>query len=286
MIHATNVTKRFGRIAAVDDVSVGVAPGESIALWGGNGAGKTTLIRCMLGVLRFRGTITIGGIDVRRRGKRARSLIGYVPQELSFHDDMRLGAAMGFYAALRGVRAERGRTLLERFGLAGHERKRLRDLSGGMKQRLALSVALLADPPIVVLDEPTSNLDARARDEVIESLRELRRDGRTIVLASHRRDEVSAIADRVVVLERGRVTADLPPRKLWPDTLHVLRLYVEGCERSAYSHLREAGFTAELNGHGLCVSVPADQKAAPIMTLSGRGFRVRNFEILEGESTR
>lgn len=286
MIRATNVTKRFGRVAAVDGVNLIVHPGESIALWGGNGAGKTTLIRCMLGVLRFRGAISIAGIDVRRRGTRARRLIGYVPQELSFHDDMRLGAAMGFYAALRGVRAQRGRMLLDRFGLAGHERKRLRDLSGGMKQRLALSVALLADPPIVVLDEPTSNLDAHARNEVIEALRDLRRDGRTIILASHRRDEVGAIADRVIVLERGRVRTNLPPADLWHDTLHVLRLYVEGSERGAYSLLRDAGFTAELNGHGLCVSVQADQKAAPILTLSGRGVRVRNFEILEGENAR
>ena len=152
MIAAKGITKKFGRVAAVDDVSFRLEAGDAMALWGSNGAGKTTLIRCLLGVMRFRGKASIAGLDVARRGRRTRSLVGYVPQELAFHDDARLGPCMLFFARLRNAGAEDAIAALETVGLQGHERKRVRDLSGGMKQRLALAIAMVSDPPIIILD--------------------------------------------------------------------------------------------------------------------------------------
>ena len=96
MICAKSITKRFGKVEAVSDVSFTIEQGGALALWGSNGAGKTTLIRCLLGVIRHRGRVTINGVDVRKRGRHARALVGYVPQELAFHDDARLGSAMMF----------------------------------------------------------------------------------------------------------------------------------------------------------------------------------------------
>src|SRR5690606_17373798 len=183
-------TKRFRRVAAVDGVSFDLDAGGALALWGSNGAGKTTLIRCILGVFRCRGAIAINGLDVRCRGRAARALVGYVPQELSFHDDTRLGGAIAFFARLRGVDLDRAREALRTVQLDGHERTRVRDLSGGMKQRLALAVALVSDPPLIVLDEPTSNLDASGRADVMDTLRALKARGKTIVFASHRPEEV------------------------------------------------------------------------------------------------
>ena len=284
MIDASHITRSFGRVAAVNDVSFVLPQGESLALWGPNGAGKTTLIRCLLGVIRFQGRVTIGGIDVARRGKPARSLVGYVPQELAFHDDARLLASMRFYARLHAVDASRApERALESVGLTGHEKKRVRDLSGGMKQRLALAIALLADPPVVMLDEPTSNLDASGRRDVVETLRQLAGSGKTVVFSSHRADEVRTLAGRVLVMERGRVLQDTTPAALWPCEAgaRTLRLFLRhASELDAAEVLRGAGHAVNLNGHGLCVTVAGDQKAGPIHTLALAQIEVRDIEIL------
>lgn len=284
IITADSVTKRFGRATAVDGLTLHVEDGQAVALWGSNGAGKTTFVRCLLGILPFRGSIRVGGRDVKRHGKRVRGLIGYVPQELAFHDDMRLEAAMAFFARLRGANLREGASLLERVGLGGHEAKRVRDLSGGMKQRLALAVAMLSDPPIIVLDEPTSNLDAAGRGEVAQTLQALREEGKTIVFASHRPDEVMTLADRVIVMDKGRLVRDTTPTALWPGQAgaQTVRLHVSNMsEVAAAVLLREAGHTVNLNGHGLCVAVPRGQKAGPISTLCRSRVEVRDFEILE-----
>jgi len=284
MIQVTNITKRFGRVEAVSSVSLELEPGGSLALWGSNGAGKTTLVRCLLGVIRYRGHALIGGIDVRRRGRHARALVGYVPQELAFHDDARLGSAMMFFARLRGADRIRASESLDAVELSGHERKRVRDLSGGMKQRLALAVALLSDPPLIILDEPTSNLDAAGRGEVVATLRHLRNAGKTLLFASHRPDEVISLADRVLVMERGKVVRDTTPADLWPTEkpVQVVRLYLTmASETDAADVLREAGHAVHLNGHGLCVAVPRDRKAEPITALAGRQIEVRDIEVLD-----
>ncbi|MCW5777378.1 MAG: ABC transporter ATP-binding protein [Phycisphaeraceae bacterium] len=284
MITATNVTKKFGPVTAVSDVSFDLADGASLALWGSNGAGKTTLIRCLLGVCRFKGRASIGGVDVRRRGRHARALVGYVPQELAFHDDVRLASAMNFFAGLRRAAPARAAQSLAAVGLTGHERKRVRDLSGGMKQRLALAIALLSDPPLIVLDEPTSNLDAAGRGEVVHTLRALKQAGKTLIFASHRPDEVIALADRVIVLERGRVERDTTPAELWPTEkpVQVVRLHLAMArEEDAAEALRQAGHAVHLNGEGLCVAVARDRKAEPISTHARHHNEVRDNEMLD-----
>lgn len=284
MIVAKGITKRFGRTAAVSDVSFQLEDGGAIALWGSNGAGKTTLIRCLLGVIRFNGSASIGELDVRKRGRHARALAGYVPQELAFHDDVRLSNAIGFFARIRRASRRSAHESLAAVGLAGHERKRVRDLSGGMKQRLALAVALLSDPPLIILDEPTSNLDAAGRSEVVDTLQRLRRAGKTLLFASHRPDEVIVLADRVLVMERGSVVRDSTPAQLWPTKkpVQVMRIHLTmGSEAEAAEALRAGGHAVHLNGHGLCVAVPRDRKAEPITTLARSQIDVRDIELLD-----
>jgi len=284
MIRADNVTKRFGRMRAVDQVSFTLDESESLALWGSNGAGKTTLIRCLLGILRFQGKVTINDQDVQRNGKLARSMVGYVPQELAFHDDAKLGRSILFFALLRGMGANDAARVLDVVDLSGHEDKRVRDLSGGMKQRLALAIALIADPPIVVLDEPTSNLDASGRGEVVETLKRLREEGKTLLFASHRPDEVHSLASRVLVMEKGKLIKDVAPSELWPthSALQTIRLHtMNGNDDQAASVLRGAGHAVNLNKHGLCVSVPYNRKADPLNLLANASIEVRDFEILE-----
>src|SRR5687767_8926359 len=123
MIRAEHLTMRFGRHRAVDDLTFSVGPAESLALWGPNGAGKTTAIRCVLGLLRFGGTISVHGFDVRSEGKAARRALGYVPQELALHDDLGALEALDFYGRLKRAPRERPAQVLAEVGLADHGRK-------------------------------------------------------------------------------------------------------------------------------------------------------------------
>ena len=283
MIEARHITKRFKRVLAVNDLSFDLQGGGSLALWGSNGAGKTTLIRCLLGVFPLQGTIRIDGIDVRKNGKHARARIGYVPQELAFHDDAKLGSALRFFAKLRSVNPGQAARSLEAVGLSGHESKRVRDLSGGMKQRLALAIALIADPPIIVLDEPTSNLDSSGRGEVVDTLIKLRNQGKTLIFASHRPDEVITLADRVLVMEQGRLVLQTTPEALWPSrsSIRSMRLFIDkGDEHHAAEILREGGFAVNHGNSGLTVSIEQHRKAEPMNHLAGRGISVRDFELL------
>ncbi|MFT3788360.1 MAG: ABC transporter ATP-binding protein [Tepidisphaeraceae bacterium] len=217
MIQLHHVIKKFGRQRAVDDVSLHIRPGESIALWGTNGAGKSTLLRCMLGLYRYRGSIVIDGIDARRHGKRARQLVGYVPQEISFYDDLRVAEALRYFGTLKGVTGIDIDAALDRVGLLGTDRKRVRELSGGMKQRLALALALQSEPRVLLLDEVTASLDIAGRGELIQLLSTLGGGETTFVFASHRVEEIELLATRVVSLEHGRVTNDQPTASFLDD---------------------------------------------------------------------
>ncbi len=205
MIEITQMTKKFGRFVALQDVTLRINAGEAVALWGPNGAGKSTLIRCLLGLLPFRGGAEVAGLNVRKNGKAARRLIGYLPQEPALFDDLRLAEVAVLFARLKRASTADAKQMLRDIGLASHMRKRVRQLSGGMKQRLSLGLALLTNPPVIVLDEPTSNLDADGRRELLDDIARLRDAGKTILLVSHRGEEVHEIADRIVTLESGRI---------------------------------------------------------------------------------
>lgn len=281
MIRIQSLTKRFGRTAAVDGVSLEIPAGDAVALWGANGAGKTTIIRSVLGLLRFSGRVEVGGHEVRRDGKRARVLIGYVPQELGFYDDLGVAQAIAFFSRLKGVRVKSAADVLAGVGLCGHERKRIRELSGGMKQRLALAIAMLGSPPVLVLDEVTASLDACGREEFVSLLSGLSGGGKTLLFASHRAEEVTTLARRVVMLEKGRITAEVPAAKfvsrLGVGT--VLHLHIKPPARArAVELLSRSGFSPRLNGVGLLVPVPPEQKAAPFRVLAEGRVAVEDFE--------
>lgn len=189
----------------LDDVSFTVAAGEAVALWGSNGAGKTTALRALLGLVPFSGKAVVGGVDVRRRGREARGRVGFVPQEVTLQPDLSGRETLAFYAGLRRVPPAEVADQVEWLGLAEHLDKRVQQLSGGLKQRLALGLALLGDPPVLLLDEPTANLDAEGRERFYRLLDELRARGKTLVFTSHRAEEVTRLADRVLRLEDGRL---------------------------------------------------------------------------------
>lgn len=283
MIEVRNLTKRFGRFTAVDDLSFTVEPGGAVALWGANGAGKTTAVRCLLNLFPFEGDIIINGLDVCRQSKAVRRLIGFVPQELSFHDDMSVAETLIFYARLK--KAPDGydfEPLLEQVRLTAHLKKRVGELSGGLKQRLALAVALLSDPPILVLDEPTASLDIRAREEFLLLLRSLKKEGKTMVFSSHHLEEITALADRVLLLEGGRLVVDAPPDQLeqrlgWETTLH-LYLPETGIDPALVT-LAGLGMPVSRNGRGVRVSVAPGAKGKVLRVLQQAGIEVDDFSV-------
>jgi ABC-type multidrug transport system ATPase subunit len=283
MIEVRNLTKRFGRFTAVDDLSFAVGQGEAVALWGANGAGKTTAVRCLLNLFPYEGEITVNGLDARRQSKEVRRLIGFVPQELSFHDDMSVAETLVFYARLK--KAPDGfdfEPLLEQLRLTPHVQKRVGELSGGLKQRLALAVALLSDPPILVLDEPTASLDIRSREEFLTLLRGLKRAGKTMVFSSHHLEEITALADRVLLLEGGRLVVDAPPDQLerqlnWETTLH-LYLPDAGID-PALQTLTRLGMPVSRNGRGVRVQVRPGAKGEVLRALHEAGLDVDDFSV-------
>lgn len=193
----------YGKTNILADASFELDAGEAVALWGENGAGKTTLLRTVLGLLRHEGTVEVMGVDIRNGGRDTRARIGYVPQEIRLEDGT-VQEVVQTYAALRGARGREAALLVERLGLREHERKQTSALSGGLRQRLALALALLNDPPLLLLDEPTANLDAAARADYLVHLQMLRKEGKAILFTSHRMDEIGALASRVVVLQNAR----------------------------------------------------------------------------------
>lgn len=216
-IRVKQLRKRYGKVDILHGLSFDVHPGEVVALWGANGAGKTTLLKALLGLISFEGQIEVEGYDVSRDGKRARRSIGYVPQETAFYD-LSVKRTLEFYARLKSgklkIPATRIPILLGRLGLREHAAKSVSVLSGGLKQRLALAIALLDDPPVLLMDEPTANLDVQARCDYLALLAALRDEGKTIVFASHRLEELEALADRVLWLEQGRLIETLKPEML------------------------------------------------------------------------
>ena len=283
MIRVANLEKRFGKTTVVTDLSFEVAAGEALALWGANGAGKTTAIKCVLGLLHYRGSISINGLDARRRGRDARRQLGYVPQELAFYDDLTALATAQFYGRLKHVPPARAHAVLAQVGLADHAGKPVSVLSGGMKQRLALALALLADPPVLVLDEPTSNLDTLARDQFLQLLVEVKASGKTILFTSHRLEEVEALADRALVLEKGKLIAQVPAVNL-AGTVGLksrVKLYLpDAALDAALEVLTRDGFSASRNGTGIYVDVQPGHKAQPIQALAAAQITVRDFEVI------
>lgn len=283
MITVTHVTKRFGGLTAVDDLSFSVQAGEAVALWGANGAGKTTALRCLLGLLPFAGEILVSGKDVQRQGKAARGLMGFVPQELNFHDDLTVAETITFYARLKKVPAGHDfGPALDRLELMPHVQKPVHDLSGGLKQRLALALALLADPPILILDEPTANLDIRAREDFLLLLHELKANGKTLAFSSHRLEEVTALADRVLLMEAGRLVIDAPPHELearlgWASMLH---LYLpDPAIEPALLALSAYGMPVSRNGRGVRVQVKPGEKGQVLRLLHEAGIAVEDFTV-------
>lgn len=282
MIRVRGLRRGFGGQVVLDGLDLRVDEGERVALLGPNGAGKTTLFRCVLGIIGFHGAIEIAGHPVDRAGREARRKLGYVPQTAPAYQ-MSLRSFLGFFSDLRGVPVSGAVRRLEGLGLSLEEAgdKSLRELSGGMLQKAVLALALASEAPVLLLDEPTASLDPASRREFLRGVREVD-VGRTLLFASHRFDEIEALADRVLVLHRGGIVFDGSPEELRERTglgsSLWLRLSATSVDRAA-EELRADPAVRRVarNGVGLRADVEPASAADVIATLRCRGVDVQEI---------
>ena len=208
MIQVERIEKRYGNVTALAGVSFSVERGETLGVIGPNGAGKTTLLKILLGLVRpDRGRIAVNGIDLARDPRTVRRLIGYVPQRAVFEDSHTGWEALGWIARFRGVDTDAIATCAAEAGVDHLLDRRVGTLSGGQRQRLSLAAALLGNPPVLLLDEPTASLDPEATATFRRLVQRLGEEGRTILLCSHLLADVERLGDRVLVLLEGHVAA-------------------------------------------------------------------------------
>ncbi|MGD8500041.1 MAG: ABC transporter ATP-binding protein [Phycisphaerales bacterium] len=210
MIETKNLTKNYGNLTAVADLNLTIADGDIFGFIGPNGAGKTTTMRILVTLLEpTRGKAFINGLDVTRNGKKVRRMVGYMPDFMGVYDDLKVFEYLEFFAAAFSIERKKRKSIvegvLELTDLQSKRSAAVDSLSRGMQQRLGLARVLIHDPKVLILDEPASGLDPRARIEIRELLRELKRMGKTIMISSHILSELEEICDHVGIIEHGRL---------------------------------------------------------------------------------
>lgn len=245
MVEFDSVTKNYGRIRAVSDVSFQVREGEILGLLGPNAAGKSTLMRVAVGCIQpTSGAVRVAGFDVATAPDEVKRRVGYLPETPPLYTDMTVGAYLRFVAEIKGVRrgarAARVADVVDKINLRGVEGRLLGNLSRGYKQRVGLAQALITEPPVLILDEPTVGMDPRQIIEIRRLIMGLR-GKHTVIYSSHIIPEVSATCDRVVILNQGRALAEGTPAELAESVREsaAVRLVVAAPEAEALDAVRQ-----------------------------------------------
>ncbi len=291
-VEIRDVVCQFGRIRALDGVSLDVGAGTVVGIVGPNGAGKTTLIDVICGLVHpTSGTARVLGQDVSLNATALRARIGVLPQETALYDEVTARQNLQFAAALYDVPNSEARIgeVLQLVGLATRSGDTVRGFSGGMQRRLAIARALLHNPELLILDEPTVGVDVEARHQIWTHIRSLNAGGRTVILTTNYLDEAEALCDRVVILKSGSIVADDTPAALAARTGRCLELECKPEETAKLSSglAGNAGvIRAERVDFGIRVyltseTVPEDivRQARGITTVEG--FRTRSPDLVE-----
>jgi lipooligosaccharide transport system ATP-binding protein len=276
VLRVTGLRKRYGANEVVAGTSLAIARGECFGLLGPNGAGKTTTLRLCLGLIEpDAGTIELMGRSVPREARAARERVGVVPQHDNIDPDFTVAENLLVYGRYFGIADALIRSripgLLEFAGLAGRAEAKIQTLSGGMKRRLTLARALVNDPELVFMDEPTTGLDPQARHLIWERLRSLVAQGKTIVLTTHFMDEAERLCGRLAIMDRGRVIAQGAPRELIQTQIEPQVVEVHGDGAAGWGEREASRLAARVERVGESVFCYA-QDAAPIVAdLERRG---------------
>lgn len=285
VIRTQDLTKRYGAATALDGLTVDVPEAELLALLGHNGAGKTTAMKLLLGLTRASaGQAWVLG--VRPGTPEAVALrrdIGFLPENVTFGDAMTGFEALTFYARLKGIGRVGVLDLLERVGLAEAARNRIRTYSKGMRQRLGLAQALLGQPRLLLLDEPTTGLDPVLRRTFFGFIEDLKKAGTTIILSSHVLTELEMRTDRIAILRQGRLVACDTLDGLRRQAGLPVRIRLKAPPEHADSLARAAGPGSRVtfvNGRTVELAVEAGDKMAAVRSLAGGSNGVEDIDIL------
>ena len=283
VVQLRGVEKRYGAFTALAGVDLDVAPGEILGLLGPNGAGKTTLISIVAGLVRASaGSARVLGRDVVADYRFTRRAVGLVPQELNFDPFFTVEETLRFQAGYFGVRLPAGRLdeILDALDLAGKRHANTRSLSGGMKRRLLIGKALVHEPRVLFLDEPTAGVDVQLRQQLWAYVRRLQARGTTIVLTTHYLEEAEELADRVAVIDRGRILVVEEKRRLLErQGRKTLRIALTAPVASLPPPLVALGARIEADGAAIAVEAPPGDSFGPALAaVAAAGLPVGDVE--------
>lgn len=272
IVEVRELYKRYGSIVAVDHVSFDVRRGEIFGILGPNGAGKTTTLEMIEGLRRpDDGSAVVDGVDVREDPRGVRARIGVQLQEAAFFDRLTVEETLELFGTFHRTHVPPG-PVIERMQLTDRRQTWVMNLSGGQRQRLSIAVALINDPQIIFLDEPTTGLDPQARRNLWEVIESFRREGRTVILTTHYMEEAQRLCDRVAIMDHGRIVAMDSPRALIreysPGTTVALTV-LEG--QVAYSSLPGVQHVESANGEVVLSTADPIQTVNALMESNRRG---------------
>lgn len=281
------VSKHYGALHAVDGVDLDIPRGEIFGLIGHNGAGKSTLFKMMLGLVpATQGSIVVGGAQVGGRDFRAaRRHLGYLPENVVLYDNLSGLETLRFFARLKHAPQTQCQAVLERVGLQHAGQRPVREYSKGMRQRLGFAQALLGQPGVLFLDEPTNGLDPQAIRDFYATLRGLQADGVTVIITSHILAELQERVDRLAIMAAGKVQAVGSVQALREQTQMPLCFTIDLAPQDATEACRllaqATGITPEVLPSGLRLRCPRTHKMAVLAALAPLGARVQDLKMLE-----
>ncbi|MCV0427949.1 MAG: ABC transporter ATP-binding protein [Roseibium sp.] len=271
------VSKNFSSHKAVDQVSFNLEPGERVALLGHNGAGKTTLFKMILGFLkRDDGDISV--LSAAPGSNNARKATAYLPESVAFPAALTGEEILKFYARLKGQKPKEALPLLEKVGLTDAARRRVGTYSKGMRQRLGLAQALIGQPRLVLLDEPTTGLDPISRQNVYELIGELAQKGATVLLSSHALTELEARTDRILIMSRGKLVADDALSELRAQAGLPIRLKV-WTKPDAVQEVADQLGGGRMNGRSVEFDCDFEEKVKALSAISALGNLVEDVDV-------
>jgi len=280
VIEVNDLEKNYGSLKAVAGISFEVKPGEVFSLLGPNGAGKTTTIEILEGLReRDGGDVKVLGLDPWKRGYELHRKLGVIPQGFRFFDYATPKEAVEYYAALFGVKVDAD-AILKRVLLDDVSNKWYRNLSGGQKQKYGLALSLVNDPELVFLDEPTTGLDPQARRAVWEVIRELKKDGRAVLLTTHYLQEAEELADRVAIMNLGQIITSGTPEEIIIKYGIGEKLVIKGSGDLA-TYLVQAGLKVDVSGKDeIAIRIEHEQDVVEAMAAIARsGFNWSDLRI-------
>ncbi|GAB3445165.1 ABC transporter ATP-binding protein [Massilia solisilvae] len=288
LLSASNLVKSYGERRAVDGVSLRVLAGQTLGLLGPNGAGKSTTVGMLCGLVRLdAGEVLLAGEPISPDAMRAKGRIGLVPQDLALYEELPALENLRLFGALYGLAGarltERCKAALALANLEDRARDKVATFSGGMKRRLNIACALLHEPQLLILDEPTVGVDPQSRNAIFDTLEQLKREGRSLVYTSHYMEEVERLADHIVIMDHGKVLADESPaalRELLPAQAALRFELREPLKEEHLERLRGEAGVAGISANGTAYEVrlaDPDDAVSLLAWLEKNGYRIHHF---------